>query len=70
VTVQINAGQADPLVPPPQSEALAKLLRDAGATVNVHWIAGGHALTREDVDVGREWFGFSSLSPAAGRRQW
>jgi phospholipase/carboxylesterase/glyoxalase family protein len=70
VAVQINAGQADPLVPPPQSEALAKLLRDAGATVKVHWIAGGHALTREDVDVGKEWFGFSSLSPAAGRRQW
>jgi predicted esterase len=70
VAVQINAGQADPLVPPPQSEALAKLLGQAGATVGVHWIAGGHGLTREDVDVGKEWFGFSSLSPAAGRRQW
>jgi predicted esterase len=70
VPVQINAGQVDPLIPPPQSEALAKLLTDAGARVKLHWIAGGHALTREDLDVGKEWFGFSSLSQHAGRPQW
>jgi phospholipase/carboxylesterase len=69
VGVQINAGQVDPLVPPPQSEALAKLLTDAGARVKLHWIAGGHALTREDVDTGKEWFGVSSLSRPAGRAQ-
>jgi len=69
VPVQINAGQADPLVPPPQSEALAKLLGDAGASVDLRWIAGGHALTREDLEVGRSWFGVSSLSRAASRRQ-
>lgn len=68
--VLINAGQVDPLVPPPASEALAKLLRDAGASVKLHWIAGGHALTREDLDAGKEWFGFSSLSRPAGRPQW
>jgi predicted esterase len=70
VSVQINAGQVDPLVPPPQSEALAKLLTEAGANVKLHWIAGGHALTREDLEAGREWFGFSSLSGNAGRPQW
>jgi len=70
VPVQINAGQVDPLVPPPQSEALAKLLTDAGASVRLHWIAAGHALTREDLEAGKEWFGFSSLSANAGRRQW
>ncbi len=69
VRVQINAGQVDPLVPGPQSEALAKLLGDAGASVDLRWIAGGHALTREDLDVGKSWFGVSSLSRAAGRRQ-
>jgi predicted esterase len=68
--VQIHAGQVDPLVPPPQSEALAKLLTDAGADVKLRWIAGGHALTREDVDAGKEWFGFSSLSQGGGRGQW
>jgi predicted esterase len=67
--VQINAGQLDPLVPAPQSEALATLLRDAGATVDLRWIAGGHALTREDIDAGKAWFGVSSLSRAASRRQ-
>jgi len=70
VPVQINAGQMDPLVPPPQSEALAKLLTDAGASVKLHWTAGGHTLTREDLEAGREWFGFSSLSGKAGRPQW
>jgi len=70
IRVQINAGQVDPLVPPPQSEALAKLLTDAGASVKLHWIAGGHALTREDLEAGRQWFGFSSLSGNAGRSQW
>ena len=69
IPVQINAGQADPLVPPPQSEALAKLLADAGAKVTTTWIAGGHALTREDLEAGKSWFGSSSLSPAAVRPQ-
>ena len=70
VPVQINAGQVDPLVPPPKSEALARLLTDAGAGVKLRWIAGGHALTSEDLEVGREWFGFSSLSGNAGRPPW
>jgi phospholipase/carboxylesterase len=62
VRVQINAGEADPLVPAPQSEALAKLLSEAGASVEVRWIRGGHALTREDLNAGKAWFGISSLS--------
>jgi predicted esterase len=69
IPVQLNAGQVDPLVPAPQSEALGKLLADAGASVDLRWIASGHALTREDLDVGKAWFGVSSLSHAAGRRQ-
>jgi predicted esterase len=69
VPVQINAGQVDPLVPGPQSQALAKLLGDAGASVDLRWISGGHALTREDLETGKLFFGVSSLSRAAGRRQ-
>ena len=69
VPVQILAGQADPLVPPPQSEALGKLLAEAGASVDLRWIAGGHALTRADLDAGKAWFGVSSLSRAAQRGQ-
>jgi phospholipase/carboxylesterase len=70
VPVQLNAGLADPLVPPAQTEALSRLLTESGANVKLQWIAGGHALTREDLETGREWFGFSSLSPDAGRPQW
>ena len=68
VPVQIHAGQADPLVPPPQSEALATLLREAGASVELRWVAAGHALTREDLESGKAWFGVSSLSRGIGRR--
>jgi predicted esterase len=69
VPVQIQAGQADPLVAPPQSEELAKLLEKAGASVQLRWMASGHALTREDLDAGKSWFGISSLSQSASRRQ-
>ncbi|HEY9505587.1 MAG TPA: alpha/beta hydrolase [Gemmatimonadales bacterium] len=69
VPVQINAGQSDPLVPGPQSQALAKLLSDAGASVDLQWIPAGHALTRADMETGKSFFGVSSLSPAAARRQ-
>jgi predicted esterase len=50
--VQINAGTADPVVTPAQSEALGELLRRAGAAVTVDWIRGGHGLTPSDVDIG------------------
>jgi phospholipase/carboxylesterase len=53
IPVQLNAGTADPIVSPEQSEALAKLLQRAGASVSLEWIDGGHRLTRQDLDVGR-----------------
>ena len=52
VPVQINAGTADPIVTPAQSEALAELLRRAGAAVTIDWIRGSHGLTPQDLDVG------------------
>ena len=51
--VQLNAGTADPIVSPEQSEALAALLQRAGASVSLEWIEGGHRLTRQDLEVGR-----------------
>jgi predicted esterase len=66
VPVQINAGTADPIVTPAQSEALAELLRRAGAAVTIDWIRGGHGLTPQDLDVGarflEEWMPASSSS--------
>jgi predicted esterase len=55
VPVQVNAGRADPLIPPEQTEALTELLSRAGATVSLEWIAGGHGLTRADLETGTRW---------------
>ena len=55
IPVAILAGRADPIVRPEQSEDLAALLRKSGAQVEVSWIAGGHGLTREDLELGRQW---------------
>lgn len=55
VPVAILAGRADPIVSPEQSGSLAELLKRAGAEVEFEWIAGGHGLTREDLEVGRKW---------------
>ena len=52
VPVQINAGTADPIVTPAQSEALAALLRRAGAAVTIDWVRGGHGLTQQDLELG------------------
>ena len=55
VPVAIIAGRTDPIVRPEQSEELADLLRESGARVDLHWVAGGHGLTREDLEIGRRW---------------
>jgi predicted esterase len=52
VPVHINAGMADPIVTPAQSEALAELLRRSGAAVSIDWIRGGHGLTQPDLEAG------------------
>jgi phospholipase/carboxylesterase len=56
VPVQINAGVADPIVLPEQSEALADLLRQAGANVSLDWIKVGHTLSAADLEIGERFF--------------
>ena len=53
--VFIGAGQADPLVPIDQVEALASLYEAANAEVSLHWEAGGHQITRAEIDAARTW---------------
>jgi predicted esterase len=53
--VFIGAGRNDPIVPQAQSERLAELLRQAGADVTVHWVAGGHGITKGEVDAAATW---------------
>jgi phospholipase/carboxylesterase len=52
VPVQINAGVADPIVTPEQSEALSSLLRQAGASVSLEWVKVGHTLSSTDLEIG------------------
>ena len=53
--VLVSAGKRDPLVPPENTEALAELLRRAGAAVTVRWTEGGHSLTGDDIIAAAEW---------------
>jgi predicted esterase/catechol 2,3-dioxygenase-like lactoylglutathione lyase family enzyme len=54
-SVFIGAGRADPIAPPAQAQRLAELLRQAGATVTLHWEPGGHAVTKGEIDAARQW---------------
>ena len=54
-SVFIGAGRADPIVPVAQVERLAALLREAGATVTIHWEPGGHTVSDDEVEAARQW---------------
>ena len=58
--VFISAGAADAMVPRPLTERLAQLLGASGANVTVHWEAGGHELSRSEVDAARDWLSQAS----------
>src|SRR5579883_2892642 len=53
--VFIGAGRVDPLVPREQTEQLADLYRQAGASVELFWQNGGHSVSLEEVRAAREW---------------
>ncbi len=65
VPVQISAGTADPIVAPAQSEALADLLRRAGAAVSLEWVRGGHGLVFADLEGGSKFLARWAGTPAA-----
>lgn len=54
-SVFIGAGRADSMVPPALTERLAELLRQSGATVEIHWDNGGHAITPAEVTAAAGW---------------
>lgn len=51
--VLITAGTNDPIVDPEGTRELARLLRDAGAHVELFWHDRGHSLTREELSAAR-----------------
>jgi phospholipase/carboxylesterase len=61
--VFIGAGRADPMVPQGNTEELAELLQRAGATVALHWQAGGHQLSEQEVQSARDWLARQQDSP-------
>jgi phospholipase/carboxylesterase len=67
IPVQIVAGRADPIVSPAGTEALAERLRTSGAEVRIAWLAGGHGLAREDLEIGQRWMAAQGGDAAAGQ---
>ena len=55
VHVLIAAGRRDPMVPPPETERLANLLRDANAETDVFWQDGGHTLSQDEAEHAKRW---------------
>ena len=53
--VYLAAGRSDPLVPPENTERLARLLREAGADITLDWQPGGHGIGRAEVEAARDW---------------
>lgn len=49
------AGRRDPIVPPENTERLAAMLRDAGATVTLEWLAENHGLAQEEIQAAADW---------------
>ena len=82
VPVLLLASAADPVVPAPQRDRLAALLKQAGADVTYHVIPAGHGLTERDLDLVREWLtsavvvnppprpDIARRCPPARRRPW
>jgi predicted esterase len=54
-SVFIGAGRSDPLVPVPQVKRLADLLRSGGAEVTLHWDAGGHTISKSELQAAQAW---------------
>ena len=53
--VQLVAGRFDELVTFEQTEALATLMRRAGADVDLHWTDAGHRFVRDDLEAMQSW---------------
>ena len=53
--VYLAAGRSDQMVPPENTERLARLLREAGAEVTLDWQPGGHSIGRAEVEAARDW---------------
>ena len=53
--VFLAAGRHDPIILPENTERLAAMLKEAGASVSLKWSEGGHQLNLEEVDEAKHW---------------
>jgi len=60
-SIFIGAGQFDPIVPTRETERLAALLKAAGADATLHWQAGSHTLSHEEVRAAGNWLRLKQL---------
>jgi predicted esterase len=60
--VLISGGRFDPIATPSQVNALAKLLRERRAKVDVRMQESGHELTDRDVETARDWLAPSAVA--------
>lgn len=51
----VSAGRFDPIVPPANVEGLVAQMREWGADVTLNWVQGGHELSREELELARDW---------------
>jgi phospholipase/carboxylesterase len=60
--ILVSAGRFDPIATPGQVDALAHLLRQRKADVEVRMQESGHELTDEDVKTARDWLAPSAVA--------
>ena len=60
--VLISGGRFDPIATPDQVDALANLLRERKAEVEVRIQESGHELTERDVETARDWLAPSAVA--------
>jgi phospholipase/carboxylesterase len=54
--IYLSAGRFDSMIPAPNVERLATMLKGAGADVSLAWTPTGHNLVPDEVDAARRWF--------------
>jgi phospholipase/carboxylesterase len=57
--ILMSNGRTDPLIPAAQAQTLANLFRQCGADVALEWQAGGHNLTKRDIELAAQFFSSS-----------
>jgi phospholipase/carboxylesterase len=64
--VFMSAGRVDPMAPADQAEALAALLTDAGANVDLRWHDRGHSIDAAQLEAARAWLDTVRAATASG----